>query len=223
MNDNRNIISRWSTSTTNGCLPNGLLASSATLRLRRCPTGRRIRRDWLSRFLEEFRRGTASAQFDDIQAAEWPPMRELLEDLSRDRALQGFSPSETAIFVFSLKEPLFALLRREFGDNADRLASETWITSRLIDELGLYTIECFAKTREEVITRQQQELLELSTPGGRAVGRHPGAAADRHARQCAHADRDGEPAASASSPLARRSPSSTSPACRRSIRWWRST
>jgi rsbT co-antagonist protein RsbR len=116
------------------------------------------------RFLEEFRRGTASAQFDDIQAAEWQPMRELLEDLSRDRALQGFSPNETAVFVFSLKEPLFALLRREFGADADRLASETWIASRLIDELGLYTMECFAKTREEVINRQQQELLELSTP-----------------------------------------------------------
>ena len=57
------------------------------------------------------------------------PMRELLEDLSRDRAVQGFSPSETAIFVFSLKQPLFARLRQELGDDADRLATETWIAS----------------------------------------------------------------------------------------------
>jgi rsbT co-antagonist protein RsbR len=115
------------------------------------------------RFLDQLRRG-AIAQADDIQMAEWQPVREVLEDLSRDRAIQGFSPSETAIFVFSLKEPLFALLRREFAIDADRLARETWTASRLIDRLGLYTIESYAKVREEVITRQQQELLELSTP-----------------------------------------------------------
>jgi rsbT co-antagonist protein RsbR len=116
------------------------------------------------RLLEELRRGTGTAQFEDIQAAEWHLMRELLEDISRDRAMQGFSPTDTAVFVFSLKEPLFALLRRELGADADRLASETWVASRLIDNLGLYTVECYARTREEVITRQQQELLELSTP-----------------------------------------------------------
>ena len=66
------------------------------------------------RFLEELRRGTGTAQFEDIQAAEWHLMRELLEDISRDRALQGFSPNETAVFVFSLKEPLFALLQVRF-------------------------------------------------------------------------------------------------------------
>jgi rsbT co-antagonist protein RsbR len=116
------------------------------------------------RFLEQLRRGAEIAQFDDIHTPEWHAMRELLEDVSRDRAIQGFSPTETATFVFSLKEPLFALLREEIGSDAERMANETWITSQLIDRLGLYTIECYAKTREEVITRQQQELLELSTP-----------------------------------------------------------
>jgi rsbT co-antagonist protein RsbR len=116
------------------------------------------------RFLEELRRGAAIGQFDDFQAAAWQPLRAVLEDLSRDRAVQGVSPSETAIFVFSLKEPLFALLRDELGSDAERLANETWATSRLIDRLGLYTIESFAKIREDVIARQQQELLELSTP-----------------------------------------------------------
>ncbi|MEJ0020111.1 MAG: STAS domain-containing protein [Acetobacteraceae bacterium] len=116
------------------------------------------------RFLDEFRRGLQIAQVDDITGPEWTTMRELLEDLSRDRAIQGFSPTETAVFVFSLKEPLFALLRRELAGNADELASVTWVLSSLVDRLGLYTIEFYAKTREEVITRQQQELLELSTP-----------------------------------------------------------
>ena len=116
------------------------------------------------RFLDEFSRGEAVAQFDDIQAAEWRPMRELLEDLSRDRAVQGHSAGETAIFVLSLKEPLFALLREDLGADADRLANETLIADRLIDRLSLYTVECYARAREEVISRQQQELLELSTP-----------------------------------------------------------
>jgi rsbT co-antagonist protein RsbR len=116
------------------------------------------------RFLEEFRRGEEIAQFEDIQAAEWQPMRELLEDLSRDRAVQGHSASETAIFVLSLKEPLFALLREDLGADTDRLANETLIADRLIDRLSLYTVECYARAREEVISRQQQELLELSTP-----------------------------------------------------------
>jgi rsbT co-antagonist protein RsbR len=114
-------------------------------------------------FLEQLRRCVAT-QLDDIQAAQWQPVRELLEDLSRDRAVQGFSPTETAVFVFALKEPLFTLLRREFATDADRLASETWFASELIDRLGLYTIECYARAREEVISRQQLELLELSTP-----------------------------------------------------------
>jgi rsbT co-antagonist protein RsbR len=116
------------------------------------------------RFLDQLRRGAEIVQFGDIHAPAWQPMRELLEDVSRDRAIQGFTPNETAMFVFSLKEPLFALLRQEVGNKADQLAKETWTATQLIDRLGLYTIECYAKTREEVITRQQQELLELSTP-----------------------------------------------------------
>jgi rsbT co-antagonist protein RsbR len=116
------------------------------------------------RFLEQLRRGAASGGLDDIGTAEWAPMREMLEDMSRDRAIQGYSPSETAIVVFSLKQPLFELLRQEFASDADLLAKETWAASSLIDRLGLYTIECYARIREDVITRQQQELLELSTP-----------------------------------------------------------
>ncbi len=116
------------------------------------------------RFLDQLRASARIAQFEDVETIEWRPIRELLEDLSRDRAVQGFSPTETATFIFSLKEPLFALLREELRDDTERLVRETSTTSRLIDRLGLYTIECYARTREEVIRRQQQELLELSTP-----------------------------------------------------------
>jgi len=100
----------------------------------------------------------------DITGPEWAEMRELLGDVSRTRARQGFSSSETATFIFSLKEPLFATLRREFARDAEALGTETWITTRLLDALGLFTTEVYQKGRDEVIARQQQEMLELSTP-----------------------------------------------------------
>jgi len=100
----------------------------------------------------------------DITGPEWAEMRALLSDVSRTRARQGFTPSETATFIFSLKEPLFMMLRREFARDADALGSETWTTTRLLDALGLFTTEVYHRGREEVIARQQQEMLELSTP-----------------------------------------------------------
>ena len=121
-------------------------------------------REFARRFLEELRRSATLEQFDNLEAPECAPMRDLLDELSRVRLVQGFSPSETATFVFSLKEPLFELLRREIGDNAEGLAREIWAATGLLDKLGLYTTESYVRTREEVIRRQQQELLELSTP-----------------------------------------------------------
>ncbi|MFC0408449.1 STAS domain-containing protein [Roseomonas elaeocarpi] len=100
----------------------------------------------------------------DVNGSAYTPVRDLLGDLSRSRALQGFSATETASFVFSLKEPLFALLRRHHGDQGSALAEATGAASRLIDALGLYTIGVFQRSREEIIVRQQQELQELSTP-----------------------------------------------------------
>jgi rsbT co-antagonist protein RsbR len=99
----------------------------------------------------------------DVRGAGWSKVREVLGDLSSARARQGYSPSETATFVFSLKQPLFARLRSEITDPA-KLADEFWAVTTLIDSLGLYTTEAYQKSREEVIQRQQRELLELSTP-----------------------------------------------------------
>jgi rsbT co-antagonist protein RsbR len=90
-------------------------------------------------------------------------VRDLLTEISSSRASQGFSPTETATFVLSLKHPLFARLRAEITD-ARTLAEEMWRATLLLDELGLFTTEIYQKTREEVINRQQRELLELSTP-----------------------------------------------------------
>jgi rsbT co-antagonist protein RsbR len=115
-------------------------------------------------FLSLLRAAAQSGQLDDIRAPQWESVRSMLGGLSRSRALQGFSPSETASFVFSLKKPLFARLLRESARDGKALTDEIWSVTDLLDRLGLYTTEVFQKSREEVISRQQQDMLELSTP-----------------------------------------------------------
>lgn len=100
----------------------------------------------------------------DPHSARWNPVTELLDDVSRSRATQGFSSSETAMFMMSLKKPIFALIRTEYAKDAQTLSSATWYVTELIDRMALYTTETYQKAREEVISRQQQDLLELSTP-----------------------------------------------------------
>jgi rsbT co-antagonist protein RsbR len=100
----------------------------------------------------------------DPEHPAWETIREQLNSMSRARARQGFSPRETALMVFALKKPLFTRLRTALADNPAELADATWQTSVLLDSLGLFTVEATLRSREEIIARQQQELLELSTP-----------------------------------------------------------
>jgi rsbT co-antagonist protein RsbR len=116
-----------------------------------------------STLLKLLREGAESGS-SDVQTAPWQPVRELLTEISRTRAQQGFTPTETATFILSVKKPLFELLRDYAGNDANAVASELWSTTELIDSLGLYTAEMYLKTREDVIRRQQEEMLELSTP-----------------------------------------------------------
>ena len=99
-----------------------------------------------------------------IDGPAWAKVRDMLADLSASRARQGSTPSETATFVFSLKQPLFSRLRGELKSNPEALADELWTATLLLDQLGLFTTEVFQKSREDIIVRQQRELLELSTP-----------------------------------------------------------
>jgi len=94
----------------------------------------------------------------------WTAARELLQQVSASRARQGFSPTEVATFVLSLKQPLFAAIRREQAKNQDKLFDTVWVATEMLDRLALITTEAYITTREELIVRQQQELLELSTP-----------------------------------------------------------
>jgi rsbT co-antagonist protein RsbR len=107
---------------------------------------------------------TETGSITQVDGPNWAPVRDFLAHASRSRAQQGFSPSETATFVFSLKQPLFTRLRDEFGQDAQGLADETWTTSSLLDRLGLFTVESHLKSRDEIIQRQQREMMELSTP-----------------------------------------------------------
>ena len=120
-------------------------------------------RDYAERFLDALRQAATAGQFEDISTLSWTEARHVLDEVSHARALRGASPTQTATFVFSLKAPLFDFLAREVKDAA-ALAREAWFATVLLDKLGLYTVDVFQKSREGVIQRQQDELLELSTP-----------------------------------------------------------
>jgi rsbT co-antagonist protein RsbR len=129
-------------------------------------TGRITESELLSQsrdFLHLFRDGLAKGGNDASNPA-YGPAKQMLADISRSRALQGFSPSETATFIFSLKQPLFDTLNRNSTLSPAQAAELTWSVTLLLDELGLFTLEVFQKSREEVIVRQQREIAELSTP-----------------------------------------------------------
>ena len=114
--------------------------------------------------LQALRHALASGDGSDIKSPSWQGLRDILASISQSRARQGFSYAETATFVFSIKEPIFARLQRDLAKDPAALAAETWLINVLIDKLALHTIEVFQKGREDVISRQQRTMLELSTP-----------------------------------------------------------
>ena len=115
-------------------------------------------------FLDLFHPALQSQRLDDINGDEWSAVRAFLDELSKRRVIAGFSSDETAMFIFSLKRSLFDALKQEFSGDAMQLAESIWQVTVLLDKLGLHTVKSYQKSREDVINRQQQELLELSTP-----------------------------------------------------------
>jgi rsbT co-antagonist protein RsbR len=100
----------------------------------------------------------------DVESGGWAGVRRFLDGLSAERVRSGYTSAQTASFIFSLKRPMFSILRRELAGDANALADEIWIATELLDKLGLETVSAFQRAREQVIGRQQDELLELSTP-----------------------------------------------------------
>lgn len=117
-------------------------------------------RDFLRLLTSVLEKGASQS----ITASEWEETRQFLEKLSHQRALAGQDSQQTANFIFALKGPLFAVLQDVYAAQPVLLAEQLWELSQLLDLLGLHTIRTFQKSRESVIKRQQEELLELSTP-----------------------------------------------------------
>jgi len=115
-------------------------------------------------FLSAFREAVQGGDLQDTRSENWAAVRDVLAEVSRTRARQGFTPVETAAIVFSLKQPLFDALAAAYGSDTAGLVKEIWTATQLLDRLGLLTFEAYQKTREDIIARQQQEMMELSTP-----------------------------------------------------------
>jgi len=100
---------------------------------------------------------------DDPKSNDFEPIVDILNAVSIARARQGYSPRETGMYVFSLKDALVSILQQEIKDPQE-LYTQTIKITRIIDNLGISTFESFIKGREEVILRQTDEISEISTP-----------------------------------------------------------
>jgi rsbT co-antagonist protein RsbR len=115
----------------------------------------------LNAILGGVRASGGTEHFDD---AAWSNVRAVLAELSASRAAQGSTAADTSRFVLALKKPLFSGVQRKFAGDATALGEATWAISTLLDHMAQYTVTTYQRSREEIIGRQQQELLELSTP-----------------------------------------------------------
>jgi rsbT co-antagonist protein RsbR len=117
-----------------------------------------------AQFLSFLQQATESGETADFASPAFTRTRDFLGHLSRTRGAAGYSPTETAWFVLSLKRPIFERLRKETGKDPDRLAMDVLIATELLDGFALFTTEAYQTGREEVIRRQHEDMLELSTP-----------------------------------------------------------
>ncbi len=108
--------------------------------------------------------GVGSGDLDNVDGEEWDRIRELMQSISSSRTQQGLTSTETAVFILSLKRPLFDIVRRELAKTPEAVFDEIWSITLLLDRLALLTAEAFLATREKMIIQQQQEMMELSTP-----------------------------------------------------------
>jgi rsbT co-antagonist protein RsbR len=115
-------------------------------------------------FLHEFIQVIKTARTDDITAPEYHKIVAFLKDLSKSRALLGFTPRETVIYIFGLKDLLLPVLQKVYKSDAERLVTEVIRVNTIINNLGLVTIEEYTKSREQVIKEQAVAMLEMSSP-----------------------------------------------------------
>ncbi len=121
-------------------------------------------REQSNELLDEFMKAITSGNLEDINSPAYETVKEVLSGISISRAKQGFSPRETGVYVFSLKEAIQDILRDELKDDLKTLYEATLTFNKLMDSMGIVTFETFIKGREEVILRQTDEITEISTP-----------------------------------------------------------
>ncbi len=147
----------------------------------------RILRDWLSEFttsskpaaiggtnvmtaegrdlLDAISAGIgAGGTAESFDTPVWNEARAVLDRVSETRAVRGASAKETSRYILALKRPLFVALQERLGSKPNALFAAVWEVTSLVDQIAQHTVSTFQRSREEVISRQQQELLELSTP-----------------------------------------------------------
>ena len=121
-------------------------------------------REQSSELIDALLKAINDKNISDIESSDFETVYEILSGISISRARQGFSPRETGIFVFSLKEALLKNLRDEYPDDPKALLEILLKVNKLMDNLGVITFETFIKGREEIILRQTDEISEISTP-----------------------------------------------------------
>ena len=115
--------------------------------------------------LNAFRDGIRSeGDVANFEGGQWERVRSVLQTLSQSRAAKGLSAGATSHFVLSLKKPLFSRLQQRFSSDPSRAVDAIWVVSTLVDKMAQFTVSSYQRSREEVISRQQADLLELSTP-----------------------------------------------------------
>lgn len=131
---------------------------------RRSQTGERDFNSEAAEILSGITDVPAETSLEDFDGAGWQPLKHTLSNLSASRATQGFTPTETALFILSLKPSLFNLARKNFGKDSTELFAEITVANDFVDKLALLTTDSYIHGRDQVIARQQEEMLELSTP-----------------------------------------------------------
>jgi rsbT co-antagonist protein RsbR len=100
----------------------------------------------------------------DFDSAAFDELRVFLNEISRNRAVKGYTPLENATYILSLRNTIVPLLAEEYEGKADLLVSEMNYFTRLLDKLGLVMVENYIRSREEIIRQQREDMMELSTP-----------------------------------------------------------
>lgn len=121
-------------------------------------------REQSEELLDSLVKNINSKNLINAESPDFEPVIEILSGISISRARQGFSPRETGLYIFSLKEALLSILQQELKDDLPQLLEATLAIGKLIDSFGVITFETFIKGREEVILRQTDEIAEISTP-----------------------------------------------------------